>query len=38
MIRTPLCDLFGIEVPIINAPMGLSASLELAAAVSNSGG
>ena len=38
MIRTPLCDLFGIDVPIINAPMGLSASLELAAAVSNSGG
>jgi NAD(P)H-dependent flavin oxidoreductase YrpB (nitropropane dioxygenase family) len=38
MIRTPLCDLFGIELPIMNAPMGLSASLELAAAVSNSGG
>ena len=23
MLRTPLCDLLGVEVPIILAPMGL---------------
>jgi nitronate monooxygenase/enoyl-[acyl-carrier protein] reductase II len=33
-----LCDLFGIEVPIILAPMGTCTSAELAAAVSNAGG
>jgi enoyl-[acyl-carrier protein] reductase II len=38
MLRTPLCDLFGIEVPIILAPMGSCTSAELAAAVSNAGG
>src|SRR2546421_2194324 len=38
MLRTPLCDLFGIEVPIILAPMGTCTSAELAAAVSNNGG
>src|ERR1700676_3765845 len=38
MLRTPLCDLFGIEVPIILAPMGTCTSAELAAAVSNEGG
>src|SRR6202035_3379721 len=38
MLRTPLCDLFGIEVPIILAPMGTCTSAELAAAVSNAGG
>jgi enoyl-[acyl-carrier protein] reductase II len=38
MIRTPLCDVFGIEVPIILAPMGTCTSAELAAAVSNAGG
>ena len=38
MLRTPLCDVFGIEVPIILAPMGTCTSAELAAAVSNAGG
>lgn len=38
MLRTPLCDLFGIETPIILAPMGTCTSAELAAAVSNAGG
>jgi enoyl-[acyl-carrier protein] reductase II len=38
MLRTPLCDLFGIEVPIVLAPMGTCTSAELAAAVSNAGG
>jgi len=38
MLRTRLCDLFGIEVPIILAPMGSATSAEFAAAVSNNGG
>lgn len=38
MLKTPLCDLFGIEVPIILAPMGTCTSAEFAAAVSNEGG
>lgn len=39
MLRTRLCDLLGIEVPIIAAPMGAEITgLELAAAVSNAGG
>jgi nitronate monooxygenase/enoyl-[acyl-carrier protein] reductase II len=38
MLKTPLCDLFGIETPIILAPMGTCTSAELAAAVSNAGG
>ena len=38
MLRTPLCDLLGIEVPIILAPMGSATSAEFAAAVSNEGG
>lgn len=38
MLKTPLCDVFGIEVPIILAPMGTCTSAELAAAVSNAGG
>jgi enoyl-[acyl-carrier protein] reductase II len=38
MLKTPLCDLYGIEVPIILAPMGTCTSAELAAAVSNAGG
>jgi nitronate monooxygenase/enoyl-[acyl-carrier protein] reductase II len=38
MLKTPLCDLLGIEVPIILAPMGTCTSGELAAAVSNEGG
>jgi enoyl-[acyl-carrier protein] reductase II len=38
MLKTPLCDLLGIEVPIILAPMGTCTSGEFAAAVSNEGG
>ncbi len=38
MLKTPLCDLLGIEVPIILAPMGSATSAEFAAAVSNEGG
>jgi NAD(P)H-dependent flavin oxidoreductase YrpB (nitropropane dioxygenase family) len=38
MIRTRLCDLLGIEFPIISAPMGFVSGPELAAAVSNAGG
>jgi enoyl-[acyl-carrier protein] reductase II len=38
MLTTPLCDLLGIDVPIILAPMGSATSAEFAAAVSNSGG
>jgi enoyl-[acyl-carrier protein] reductase II len=38
MLRTPLCDLLGVEVPIILAPMGSATSAEFAAAVSNQGG
>jgi len=37
MIRTPLCDLVGIEHPIIQAGMGPFAPATLAAAVSNAG-
>ncbi|MBI1730440.1 nitronate monooxygenase [Candidatus Acetothermia bacterium] len=38
MLRTPLCDLLGIEFPVIQAGMGLFTSAELVAAVSNAGG
>jgi nitronate monooxygenase/enoyl-[acyl-carrier protein] reductase II len=38
MLHTPLCDLFGIEYPIIQAGMGLGSSAELAVAVCNAGG
>ena len=38
MLRTPLCDVLGIELPIILAPMGAATSAEFAAAVSNQGG
>jgi nitronate monooxygenase/enoyl-[acyl-carrier protein] reductase II len=38
MLRTPLCDLLGIEAPVTLAPMGTCTSAELAAAVSNAGG
>jgi nitronate monooxygenase len=36
-MRTPLCDLLGIEHPIVQAPMGGPAVPQLAAAVSNTG-
>ncbi len=39
MLHTRLCDLFGIDVPLLNAPMGSgSANGALAAAVSEAGG
>jgi nitronate monooxygenase len=38
MIHTDLCDLLGIEHPIISAPMAGSAAAELVAAVSGAGG
>jgi len=38
MLRTPLCDLLRIDVPIFAAPMGLVTGPALAAAVSNAGG
>ncbi len=37
-LRTALCDLLGIEVPIVQAGMGYVARGELAAAVSEAGG
>ncbi|HSJ52888.1 MAG TPA: nitronate monooxygenase [Anaerolineae bacterium] len=38
MIRTRLCELLGIEHPILQGGMAWAASAELAAAVSNAGG
>ena len=38
MLKTRLCELLGLEVPIILAPTGTCTSAELAAAVSNEGG
>ncbi len=38
MLRTHLCDLLGIEHPVIQAPVGSSTNAELVAAVSNAGG
>lgn len=38
MITTPLCQLLGIEHPILNASMAGTATGELAAAVANAGG
>jgi nitronate monooxygenase/enoyl-[acyl-carrier protein] reductase II len=38
MLKTRLCEVLGIEVPIILAPMGSATSAEFAAAVSNNGG
>ena len=37
-MRTRLCDLLGIDVPIIQASLGPWTSVELSAAVSNAGG
>ncbi len=36
-IRTPLCDVLGLDVPVICAPFGPWAQVELAAAVSEAG-
>ncbi len=38
VLHTPLCDLLGIRLPIIQAGMGIGSGGELAAAVSNAGG
>jgi enoyl-[acyl-carrier protein] reductase II len=38
MLKTRLTDLLGIEIPIIQAPMGFIARSALASAVSNAGG
>ena len=39
MLRTRLCELLEIEVPVVGAPIGPEiAGLDLAAAVSNAGG
>jgi nitronate monooxygenase len=38
MLRTRLCELLDIEVPILGAPLGMIGGPELAAAVSNAGG
>lgn len=38
MLRTEICDLFGIEHPVLLAGMGGASTPELAAAVSNAGG
>src|SRR3954447_1318240 len=37
-MRTPLCDLLGIEAPVVLAPMGGAVTPTLAAAVSDAGG
>ncbi len=37
-LKTPVCDLLGIEVPIVQAGMSTYTSAELVAAVSNAGG
>jgi enoyl-[acyl-carrier protein] reductase II len=37
-LRTRISDLLGIEIPIIQAPMGFIARAQLASAVSNAGG
>ncbi len=37
-LKTPLCEILGIEVPVINAGMAEAASVDLTVAVSNAGG
>jgi NAD(P)H-dependent flavin oxidoreductase YrpB (nitropropane dioxygenase family) len=37
-LATPLCRLLGIQVPVIQAPIGSATTPQLAAAVSNAGG
>ena len=37
-LKSPICELLGIEVPIVLAGMGGASGPELAAAVSNAGG
>jgi NAD(P)H-dependent flavin oxidoreductase YrpB (nitropropane dioxygenase family) len=38
LLATPLCDRLGIQLPIIQAPIGSAATPELAAAVAEAGG
>jgi nitronate monooxygenase len=38
MLRTRICDLLGIDAPLMNAPMGGAVGGELAAAISQAGG
>jgi nitronate monooxygenase/enoyl-[acyl-carrier protein] reductase II len=38
MLHTPVCELLGIEFPVIQAGMGQFTPAELVAAVSNAGG
>src|SRR5438477_10180775 len=38
VVRTPLCEMLGIEVPILSAGMGSVAGPDLVAAVSEAGG
>ena len=38
MLRTPVCELLGIEVPIVGAPFGPWDQVDLAAAISAAGG
>lgn len=38
MIKSPVCDLLRIDVPIVCAPFGPWDEVDLAAAVSNAGG
>ena len=37
-LATPLCSRLGIDVPLVQAPIGSAATPELAASVSNAGG
>jgi enoyl-[acyl-carrier protein] reductase II len=37
VIRTPVCDLLGITVPVVAAPFGPWEQVDLAAAVSRAG-
>jgi NAD(P)H-dependent flavin oxidoreductase YrpB (nitropropane dioxygenase family) len=38
VLATPLCDRLGIQLPIVQAPIGSAATPELVAAVANAGG
>jgi NAD(P)H-dependent flavin oxidoreductase YrpB (nitropropane dioxygenase family) len=38
MLVTPLCERLGIDVPVVQAPVGSAVTAELVAAVSNAGG
>jgi enoyl-[acyl-carrier protein] reductase II len=37
VLRTPVCELLGIDVPIVGAPFGPWEQVELAAAISAAG-